>query len=204
MAIKLENKTNVLAPNATYEFGNITDSTTGSPGTPVSVKTYADFHQFFAKLMDDAGVVYNGNPDNTSNGYQLFEALNTWYNNKFKSYEYTFAQFFNELTNISGFVYVYSATTQGLTEITDDNDSGTTDLCSLGRIIQVGTKHRMRFRVNPIGSFNFRIIINSTNLVSNPPIIKTGVAANDSVYNPTPGQVITFFRTFEGWELIEE
>ena len=36
---------------------------------------YADIHQFFAKLMDYAGVTPNGLPDNDYSGFQLMEAL---------------------------------------------------------------------------------------------------------------------------------
>lgn len=75
MAIKLENKQNVLAPNADYQYGNIKNSSGSGTGTPVDVNTYADFHQFFSRLMDVAGVAYNDLPDNTTNGYQLFDAL---------------------------------------------------------------------------------------------------------------------------------
>jgi hypothetical protein len=74
MAIKLENKTNVLAPNSTYPYGNIKDNTGIGDGTPVNTAVYADFHQFFASLIALAeGVGYftaNGLPDNDDNGFQ--------------------------------------------------------------------------------------------------------------------------------------
>jgi len=75
MAIKLTDKTNIIPPDANYEYGNIRNTAGATPGTPVNVQTYADFHQFFERLMDVAGVTHNGLPDNTTNGYQLFEAL---------------------------------------------------------------------------------------------------------------------------------
>lgn len=75
MAIKLEDKTNVLAPNADYQYGNIKDDTGVGDGTLVDVEVYADMHQFFARLLDQSGVVANGLPDNTTNGFQLYEAL---------------------------------------------------------------------------------------------------------------------------------
>jgi hypothetical protein len=75
MAIKLENKLNVQAPNAAYPYGAIKDNTGGNNGTPVNASTYGDFHQFFAKMLAESGVVANDLPDNFTNGFQYFEAL---------------------------------------------------------------------------------------------------------------------------------
>lgn len=77
MAIKLQNKTNVVAPNSTYPYGNIKDNPGDGTGTPVNAAVYADFHQFFASLIGLAeGVGYftaNGLPDNDVNGFQYLE-----------------------------------------------------------------------------------------------------------------------------------
>lgn len=75
MAVKLEDKPNVEAPNATYPFGNIKDDTGANDGTPVNKLVYADFHQFFAKMMDAASVTYNDLVENAVNGFQYFTAL---------------------------------------------------------------------------------------------------------------------------------
>jgi hypothetical protein len=75
MAIKLENKVNTEAPSATYPFGNIKDNTGSNNGTPVDKNVYADFHQFFAKMMNESGIVYNDLPDNNTDGFQYFMAL---------------------------------------------------------------------------------------------------------------------------------
>lgn len=75
MAIKLENKTNVLAPNATYPYGNIKDNSGANDGTPVNTQVYGDIHQFFARLLALSGIVANGLPDNATNGFQYYEAL---------------------------------------------------------------------------------------------------------------------------------
>lgn len=77
MAIFLANKENTENPNGEYPFGNIIDDDgSGTIGTPVNVQVYGDFHQFFAKLMDAAGIAYNGVPDNAYDGFQYWEALN--------------------------------------------------------------------------------------------------------------------------------
>jgi len=75
MAIKLENKTRVEAPDVDYPFGNIKDSTPTVKGTPVNVEVYGDFHQYFAKLLEESGITANDLPDNFTNGFQYFQAL---------------------------------------------------------------------------------------------------------------------------------
>ena len=75
MAIKLENKVNTDAPSTAYPFGNIKDNTGSNNGTPVDKNVYADFHQFFAKMMDESGIAYNDLPDSATDGFQYFLAL---------------------------------------------------------------------------------------------------------------------------------
>lgn len=75
MAIKLENKVNTEAPSVAYPFGNIKDNTGSNNGTPVDKNVYADFHQFFAKMMSESGIVYNDLPDNNTDGFQYWLAL---------------------------------------------------------------------------------------------------------------------------------
>lgn len=75
MAIKLTSKENTEAVSTAYPFGNIKDDTGSGDGTPVDKAVYADFHQFFEKLMNAAGVTHNNLPDNQTNGFQLFDAL---------------------------------------------------------------------------------------------------------------------------------
>lgn len=73
--IPLSDKPNVESPSAEYPFGNIKDNTGTNNGTPVNKLVYADFHQFFEKMMAVAGITANGLPDSETNGFQLFEAL---------------------------------------------------------------------------------------------------------------------------------
>ena len=75
MAIALSAKPNTQTPNAAYPYGNILDDTGANDGTPVNALVYADFHQFFAKLLDNAGITANGLPDNFTNGFEYFDAL---------------------------------------------------------------------------------------------------------------------------------
>ncbi len=70
---------NTDSPTPDYPNGKIRnkDLTTGPPtvGSPVVEELYGDIIQFFQKLLIDAGITANGNPDNISNGYQLIVAL---------------------------------------------------------------------------------------------------------------------------------
>lgn len=75
MAISLASKTNVTAPGGAYPYGNIKDDTGSNDGTPVDVQTYADFHQFFAKIADEGSITLNDLPENSTNGFQYYDAL---------------------------------------------------------------------------------------------------------------------------------
>lgn len=59
-----------------YPYGKIRDDSGAGDGTPVNTQVYGDFHQFFAKLMADAGLAFNGQPENATNGFQYNIALN--------------------------------------------------------------------------------------------------------------------------------
>lgn len=75
MAIALQNKPNVQAPGGAYPYGKIKDNPGNGTGTPVNEVVYGDFHQFFAKMMAEAGITYNNVPDNATDGFQYFLAL---------------------------------------------------------------------------------------------------------------------------------
>lgn len=75
MAIALSAKQNVEAPSVTYPYGSIKDNTGLNDGTPVNRAVYSDFHQFFARLLEQAVITPNGLPDNATNTYQYFLAL---------------------------------------------------------------------------------------------------------------------------------
>lgn len=64
-------KSNLIA----YPNGQIKDNSGPGDGTPVSRLTYSDLHEFFAKLMRMAGLVYNSKYDNETNGFQLVDAM---------------------------------------------------------------------------------------------------------------------------------
>ncbi len=78
MAYSLENKPNVDAPDSDYPYGKIRDNNGSGNGTPVNTLVYGDFHQFFAKLMAEAGISPNELPDSDYSGFQLFESLDTY------------------------------------------------------------------------------------------------------------------------------
>ena len=57
-----------------YLNGRIQDDDGSGNGTPVNESVYGDIHQFFAKLMSLAGLIYNEIPENELTGYQLIDA----------------------------------------------------------------------------------------------------------------------------------
>lgn len=77
MARDLENIANTDPADGDYPSGRVKDSS--SPGAGDGVKNneilHGDWSQFFAKLLRDGSVSPNDLPDNTSNGFQLFEAF---------------------------------------------------------------------------------------------------------------------------------
>ena len=77
MSRNLSQQTNIIAPTSDYPSGRIKDDTGAADGTPVNEAVYGDIHQFFAKLLRDASITPNNQPDNTTNGFQLFDAFYT-------------------------------------------------------------------------------------------------------------------------------
>lgn len=72
MAIALSSKTNVINSDPDFPNGKIKDAPNG---TPVNAAVHQDFHQFFARILERAGITPNGLFDNATNGYQLVSAL---------------------------------------------------------------------------------------------------------------------------------
>ena len=70
----LENKDNVNTPNADFPFGDVRDKATGIAGTKWNKEMMSDIIQFFSKMFNKSGLIANGNFDNETNGFQLFEA----------------------------------------------------------------------------------------------------------------------------------
>lgn len=75
MALAITDKPNTDGPSADYPYGKVRDKTLSAAGTPANTIVNTDMHQFFAKLMDYAGVTPNGLPDNEYSGWQLMESL---------------------------------------------------------------------------------------------------------------------------------
>ena len=75
MARAIRNKTNVNPPDSDYIFGRVRDDDGSNNGTPVDENLVGDWSQFFEKLMFDAGLPFNGLPDNAYSGFQFIQAL---------------------------------------------------------------------------------------------------------------------------------
>lgn len=73
MAIKISSFDGVvLAPDADYPNGQILDDPNG---TRVNVKSNGDIFQFFQRLLIFTSITANDEPENVTNGYQYFDAL---------------------------------------------------------------------------------------------------------------------------------
>jgi len=72
---KLSTLPNSGGDTSDYPFGSIIDKATGIVGTPVIEATYSDFVQSLYRFFTVSGVVPNGQKENTTNGFQLFNAM---------------------------------------------------------------------------------------------------------------------------------
>lgn len=75
MAIKLSDNPNTDPVDFDNPDGVLNNDEGEGNGTPVNVAVYNDTLQFMAKMMREAGIVYNGLPDAEYQGHQLFEAF---------------------------------------------------------------------------------------------------------------------------------
>ncbi len=94
MAIKLINKTNTTGATGEFPYGNIRDNDGTNNGTPVNKAVYADFHQFFAHMFEQAKKVlvtfdYNNQPENAYDGFQYFDAFRLAINGAWQDPVYT-------------------------------------------------------------------------------------------------------------------
>lgn len=66
---------NSEADSADYPFGRIIDEDDDNAGTPIIEATYSDFIQSLWQFIRVTGTTPNGLSENTTNGFQLFEAM---------------------------------------------------------------------------------------------------------------------------------
>ena len=79
MAIKLINKDRVIS-DAEYPFGKIVNESSPGrgDGVPVNAAVYQDFHQVWAKILDESGQGYSGQVDNGTTRNDYFDGLTKW------------------------------------------------------------------------------------------------------------------------------
>lgn len=76
MAIGIENYPNLDTTDpANFPHGAIKDNPGDDTGTPVNRLTTNDIHQFFAKMLANAGISANNLAEDETNGYQYIQAL---------------------------------------------------------------------------------------------------------------------------------
>jgi len=76
-------KTSILpnsgAETTDYPFGYIIDEDNTTTGTPVMEATYSDFIQNLWHFFTKTGITPNGGKDNVTNGFQLFRAMEQYF-----------------------------------------------------------------------------------------------------------------------------
>jgi hypothetical protein len=207
MAIELTDKPNTEAPSVAYPLGSIRDTAGPVNGTPVSRLVYSDFHQFFGKMMFDAGIAYNGNPDNASNGYQLNQALQKIIDSKSLKYLYnTFGDLVVNFTAIAGgFARWNLDIPNGIYEMDFVNNIDDTFVTTFGMTVStdIGSISYFKFNQNPEGTKEFKLILNSTNLGGGLPITKKGISGANTDYVITENRTFLVIRWSDRWELID-
>lgn len=118
--------TNIVAPSSDYPKGRVKDKD-GGAGTIGNEVLLGDLIQFFQKLVVDAGITENGNPDNVTNGYQLIDALVSKINTTVaeENFQFVYTNTTWKFKRIQNLVHVsISATTSTtLDNVTDFNPS---------------------------------------------------------------------------------
>lgn len=71
----LKDKVNVDAPGGAYPYGKLRNNPGDSSGTPVDEELMNDVMQLMEVIMNDAGIIANGQPDNLANSFQLWSAF---------------------------------------------------------------------------------------------------------------------------------
>lgn len=196
--IALDEKTNVDAPDSEFEFGSIRDKTGIVSGTPVSKQVYSDMHQFFMKLMKEAGIVPNGQFDNAYNGYQLWDAMMSL--TPYIRYEifkrHGVAADINSST-ISGSFRRFNVT--AITNEFDLSTSPALNIVSFGNDAPIGTELTFYFTAS---SGIFTITLNSTNAGAFPIITQDGIAASNTAYTINSGRYFKVVRNTFNWRII--
>lgn len=207
MAIELTDKPNTEAPSVAYPLGSIRDTAGPINGTPVSRLVYSDFHQFFGRMMQQAGIAYNGTPDNSSNGYQLNDALQKIIDSK--SLKYLYESFGDLVVNFTAIAGGFSrwnlAIPNGIYEMDFVNNIDDTFVTTFGMTIStdIGSISYFKFNQNPVGTKDFKLILNSTNLGGGLPITKKGISTANAEYTIVADRTYFVVRWSDRWELID-
>jgi Tfp pilus tip-associated adhesin PilY1 len=182
MAIKLTDKPNTIPPDSDYPYGDIRDRNGLIPGTPVSREVYADFHQFFERIMAMTNTAHNGLPENNVNGYQYPQAVFEFCN-PFVMYNVRLTQSGTSApTATFNFVSTgsvsWSYVSTGVYRITLNTDHGNKFECSIGDLVggnDFAKVYRISNTVFEVTTVFFDDgipgFVPSNNLLSNTPLI---------------------------------
>jgi len=196
--IKIINKTNVDPITGTWPFGDIVDDNGTFNGTSVDKIFLTDYVQFFEKMFSESGLVANGLVDNSTNGFQLFEALED-ISNEIKlrgARGYTTpGAMLADMTEFSPGLVQFD----GLFKVLDFalNAGLGVNIASLG---DASPGAEVFIWMNPLSLSIPRFVVNSSTLGSGAIIRKNGVSASDSLFTPTAGTTLHFVRMSTHWQ----
>jgi len=197
------NKTNVTPAGGSYPYGNIKNDDGTFNGTPINVELLADYVQFFEKMFAESGLTANGNPDNSTSGFQLWEALKAIspilqvqpfleYNNvaEMSTIEFPSGIFsFNPKATINEF------------DLSDSLPGLSPELVTFSNVLPLGAE---LIFIRRTGSNDLPIVLNSTSIASGePPIRMEGVSGSDTAFSLVVEKLYKVVRLTDGWRIKE-
>lgn len=197
------NKTNVTPAGGAYPYGNIKNDDGTFNGTPINVELLSDYVQFFEKMFAESGLVANGNPDNSTSGFQLWEALKAIAPILQVEPLLEFSLFAEmEAIEFPSGIYSYNPkATINEFDLSDAFGGFGSKLVTFSNALPLGTE--LTF-IRRTGSTDLPIILNSTEITSGEPTITMeGVLGADTAFSLVVEKLYKVIRLTDGWRIKE-
>ena len=197
--IKTVNKTRVTPAGGSYPYGNIKDTVGLVKGTPINNELLADYVQFFEKMFSESALVASNLPDNATNGFQLFKALEKMTPEiEFRGAKgYTAQIDLNADTNEFTTGFAYFTSLKKSIELRLSSSPGY-------RIVSLGdapSGTEIFIYGDPASSSFIKFVVNGTTLGGQPVIKKNGVSASDTDVTIAANEVYHFVKFGSFWQM---
>jgi hypothetical protein len=199
----------VIAPGGSYTYGRVKNAPSG---TVVDESMMGDIVQLMMRMMAIGGITPNGLPDNDTNTYQLFLALQAVIELKVTTTKRSYGVGAGQGWNLVLYtlaaslpIVTLASTKQELTLGSanfyefDLTTSPAHDVVTFGTDIAAGY---VAYFFWEGGSGTFTITLNSTNTSGKPMIVQNGVAAADTPFTPITDKTYMVVRRTSVWEII--